>query len=102
MAFGGGFGTKKESEPIKLGSSLSLDETRVLLKNSVISIGISGGVGGDYELGTKLIYSLEQQKKLNQILSTQYVPENLDTQIVPDAPLFVVGDPPTVVDGGDF
>jgi|LakMenEpi03Aug12_release.lakeMendotaPanAssembly.Ray.scaffolds.fasta_scaffold00791_12 hypothetical protein len=102
LAFGGGFGTKQELEEFKFDGSLSVDETRVLLKNSVIYGGVSGNGANDYELGTKLIYNIEQQEKLDRILSTQYTPENLDTQIVPDAPLFVVGDPPTIIDGGDF
>lgn len=106
-AFGGGVGLSAapSATQVSLTSPLTTDEKAVVLQNSVIveTASLTGGTGGvsEFELGTKLVNSVEASTTLQSILSIQATFGAIDTEII-QVQQFSVPAAPDVVDGGEF
>lgn len=102
-AFGGGVGlVSTPATNASPSTALTDNEKKVLLQNSVIVDmgGVTGGIG-EYQLGTKLINSVDVTTNLKSILETQATLEPIDPNIV-FVEEFITPNAPDILDGGDF
>jgi hypothetical protein len=102
-AFGGGVGlVSTPATNASLSTALTDNEKKVLLQNSVIvdMAGVTGDVG-TYQLGTKLINSVDVATNLKSILETQANLEPIDPSVV-FVEEFITPNAPDILDGGDF